>query len=100
MRGFILANVRLDVQHVQRTLLTEVITIVIENYVQWEGRNKIKLIIYVFRIMISFHLVINVMLIFYASLPISQIVKLLFSLVLLTQPFPSQFTSYCHCINK
>ena len=40
MKGSILASVRLDVQHVQRTLLTEVITTVTENYVQWEGRNK------------------------------------------------------------
>ena len=42
MKGSILANVRLDVQHVQRTLLTEVIITVTENYVQWEGRNKRK----------------------------------------------------------
>ena len=50
MKGSTLANVRLDVQHVPRTLLTEVITTVTENYVQWEGRNKRKIpIICVFR---------------------------------------------------
>ena len=48
MKGSTLANVRLDVQHVPRTLLTEVITTVTENYVQWEGRNNRKTQLFVY----------------------------------------------------
>ena len=48
MKGSTLANVRLDVQHVPRTLLTEVITTVTENYVQWEGRNNRRIQLFVY----------------------------------------------------